>query len=853
MQPIKKQVDFISVTSNELMQLFDTIINDISEQCPTNELTPEYFIYASLSLTNTMCYKTVNGFLSQHDIDKVRENIHDLFRNNVINVVTNNSDIPLSSDFKVYMSKSVTIANETKCKLISSEHVLISILSDTNSKITEIFARFGFNDNIARQESMKLHKTLNMINDDVSERKPTPTNSSGAIEVKIIGDKNVDMSSILPNILSGINGGMSVSNKKGSALSNYTTNLNVEARNGNIDTLIGRDDEINTMVNIFSRRHTNNVVIVGEAGVGKTHLVEGMAKQIAENTSPISLIDCNIYRLNVNSLIAGTTLRGMFEERVENVISELRKSNGNILFIDDLHIYANDKKTEEFNLVGLLNDVLIDNKVKVIITTTQEGYKSIFDNNKPLERKFQRINLKSPSLEDSVTILNGIKKQYEDFHCITYTDESIEECVRLSERYMSDRNLPASAIDIMDETGALKKNEKFEPYIIKEKHSELFKLKERKDILLKTNNSVELNEVEENIKKCENEIATFYRDMDTDSVIVDVSDICKCISKHTGIDVDRMSTSDKKSLSDIDKRMKEVIIGQDDAIDTVSKAIKRSKVGLYPKNRPILSAMCIGGTGVGKTLLAKTLAKELFGSEKRMVRLDMSEYSDKTSVNKLIGSSAGYVGYSKGGILTEAVRNNKYCVLLIDEIEKADEEVYNLFLQIFDEGFLTDNIGNKVDFKNTIIILTSNVGAKRSEEDKPIGFLTEDDDNKKDIINNELKRKFPPEFINRLDEIIYFNKLSEDTLKSIIGLELSKLADRVHEIGFVAEFDNDSVIEYVYTHIDNKDNKYGARPVIRTIQNEIENRLAEKLLENDYEKNTVFKIKANDGILDITA
>lgn len=424
------------------------------------------------------------------------------------------------------------------------------------------------------------------------------------------------------------------------------------------------------------------------------------------------------------------------------------------------------------------------------------------------------------------------KEFYEKHHNVCFNEDIIDTILTLSKRYITDRNLPISAIDIMDEIGSQKNIDRQETEDIINKRSEL------REVMKNGNKDKELD-LRLELTKLQN------TKKEKTKLTITNEDVYNAIALHTNLPINKINTSEKHAISSIDKILNSLIIGQENAIKGVSQAIKRSKVGLAPQNKPIASFLCIGKTGVGKTLMAKTLAKEIFGDEKYLVRFDMSEYSDKTSVNKLIGSSAGYVGYQEGGLLTEAVKKKKHCVLLIDEIEKADEQVYNIFLQILDDGFLTDNTGNKVDFTNTIILLTSNVGTKQASETRALGFGVNNDENKREIIEKELKRKFPPEFINRLSDVIYFNSLTEDNLKEIIKIELDNLNKRINEIKYKLKY-SENVVSHILNHI-KKDIEYGARPILRAIQELIENKITDLLLENDYKEGYEFKIEEKNN------
>lgn len=839
-QPIKNSANAQNYFSKELTNILGMTTEILLKEYPVREITPEYFLLGTLADKDTMLYKTISGFLTFTSISKIYDKIMVKVQDSLVTVIKPGIQPKMSAELNSLLSKSYDVMKETNNELITSDIVLLTMLKH-NESISELFREQGLTYDIALNESVKLHDTLKTI----ETSKPINIEPIQEIRINVSGGNgnNGDMTNIANNVLNEIIG---VNRKKNNIINAYCTNLNEMAAKGKIDDLIGMDDEINTITNIINRRKSNNVVIVGEPGVGKTQLVNGLAKKIVDGTCPPSLLNTTIYRLNITEMMAGTNLRGMFEERVLSVIKELSAKKNVILFIDNFHNFVSKNKKDDYDISSLMDNVFTNGDIKVIITTSVYGYKVLCDDNDALSRKFQKLTLTQPKTKNCMQILEGLKKTYEKFHKVRYTDEAIEACVKLSERYMPERSLPSSAIDILDESGASKKLEAYENVEIRNLITTINTLEKEKDREIKNDNISKANDIGKEITENKTKLAVLYDKIENNKVAKEVNekDIYETISKHTGIDINKMSNSELESLSHMADNMKKNIIGQDHAIDIITKAVKRSKVGLFPQNRPILSCMCIGSTGVGKTLMAKMLAKEVFGSEKNMLRFDMSEYSDKTSVNKLIGSSAGYVGYEKGGMLTEAVRNKKHTVLLIDELEKADEEVYNLFLQILDEGYLTDNIGNKVDFKNTIILITSNVGAKRASNEKALGFNPDENLNKKSIIEKELKKKFPPEFINRLDEIVYFNNLEEDSLKKIIELELSKLEKRMEDIGHSFSYEDD-VVSYIYNIIE-KEKENGARPILRAIQNEIENKITDSIIENSIGNNFKISVKDNE-------
>ena len=495
----------------------------------------------------------------------------------------------------------------------------------------------------------------------------------------------------------------------------------------------------------------------------------------------------------------------------------------------------------------MLSQALDNGDLQVIGTSNFKSFRSTFDKDPSLARKFHKIVVNEPSTKDSIEILNGLKSRYENFHHVNYTNDAIISCVTLAERYIPERNLPDAAIDLMDEAGSLVGTSAQYNKEIKDLRKEVKGIQATLASLTNSNNATEIEQAKATLKDINKQIEKIKKEQDDKNIekydTVDSSVVLTVLSNKTGIPVTKLTNDDKKRLASIDERLKTEIIGQDEAIETICRALKRNRVGLS-SNKCLASFLEIGKSGTGKTLLAKKLAKEIFGSEDALIRFDMSEYPDRTAVNKLIGSNPGYVGYEEGGQLTEAIKNRKHCVLLLDEIEKADPEIYNIFLQVLDEGFLTDNSGMKVDFKNVIVVFTSNIGTKAASDfSKGVGFGT--NDNTKKILIKELKNKFPPEFINRLNSVIYFNSLTDDNLKDIIKLEIKKTEQRLKSIGYDLVYD-DSVIEYLLSIVkDEKD--FGARPVIRAIQNELEDKITDLLLMNSYNNGYAFSASCENN------
>ena len=849
MQPIRKSIDYKKYFSNELNSLLSDMMSSMQSENPVSEITTDFFLMYALETSDCMLYKAVNSFLNTFVIG----NIHDVFylsvQDSLLSAIRPGRTIDYSSEFTKYLSKSYDEKEKIGSKLITSDHVLLSILADQqDTKVKKAFTENGLTYDTLFEKVKKLHEITENINEPSNTEKPMTI--AGITIISEGGDTN-EIKDVLqgavPSLLNEINKEQKKSVK---TQIQYCKNLNKLAENGKIDPIIGRKKEIANIEKVFARRKCNNVILVGKSGVGKTALVEGLAKMVQERTAPVSLIDYKFFCLNVNELISGTNLRGMFEERVGKVFNELKNIKNSVLFIDDAHSLINDRKNDDYSFIELIEENISDNSVKLILATNEKGYKTILQSGQNIMRKFQKVAIEGTNEDETLQILTNIKSYYEQYHKVTYSDDVLSACVKLSKRYIPEISLPSSAIDILDETGAFRKLKLKNSTGINTKMREVALLKSKKDICIRTDQINEAKELEARIIELNSEIVNGIAKSENptnEERTVTMLDLYETVASHTNIPVEKINISEKKSVANIDKVLRANIIGQDEAIISITNAIKRSKIGLFPTNRPTYTALLLGNSGVGKTLTAKMLAKEIFGDEKYLVRFDMSEYADKTSVNKLIGSNAGYVGYENGGLLTEAIKNKKHAVLLIDEIEKADDEVYNIFLQVFDDGFLTDNMGNRVDFKNTIILLASNVGAKKASNHSTIGFVVNESNSKKDIIKKELKNKFPPEFINRLDDIIYYNDLGSDSIKKIIDLEMGKLVKRVLEIGYTVKYGED-VTEFIFKFVDGE-KEYGARPIIRTIQTKIENKLADYILEN--EENRVIRLFVENDEINI--
>lgn len=642
-------------------------------------------------------------------------------------------------------------------------------------------------------------------------------------------------------------------------LDNFSRDLTKLAEEGKIDSVIGREKEVKRIAQILSRKKKNNAVIVGDAGVGKSALVEKLAIMVHKGECPTNLLDKRIVSLDLTSLVAGTKYRGQFEERIKAILNELQQVTNVVVFIDELHTMVGaGNASGSMDAANILKPALARGEIQCIGATTFDEYKKHLEKDAALVRRFQKIILKEPTVTETIDILNNIKSSYEDFHKVEYHDGVIETVVKLSHRYITDRQFPDKAIDVLDELGSEKRVSSRIPDSIEKLKKEVEEIKERKIQVVKSQNyeqAAKLRDEERKVtSKLENEKQKWVESLKDNRTPVTLDDVYQIVSEMTGVPITKLDSKETEKLLKMETTLSAKVIGQDDAISTISKAIRRNRVGIKDANKPIGSFIFLGSTGVGKTFLAKSIAELLFGDPEKIIRVDMSEFMEKHNVSKLIGSPPGYVGYDEGGQLTEKVKNNPFSVILFDEIEKAHKDVFNLLLQILDEGHLTDSFGRKVNFTNTIIIMTSNVGAKRvSEFGGGLGFSTQSSETqkievKKSIIQKSLKQQFNPEFLNRIDDIILFNSLNEETLKKIIVIEINKLNNRLTEKGYTITFDK-SVINRVFEL--NSQEEYGARPLKRIIQNLCEDFLSEEILKGNIKENENITIKYKDEKLTI--
>ena len=639
--------------------------------------------------------------------------------------------------------------------------------------------------------------------------------------------------------------GKAAKKSKTPVLDNFGRDLTAMAEANKLDPVIGRQKEIERVSQILSRRKKNNPILIGEPGVGKSAIAEGLALRIIEKKVSRILFNKRIVSLDLASLVAGTKYRGQFEERMKALMNELEKNEDIILFIDEIHtIVGAGGATGSLDASNMLKPALARGEIQCIGATTLDEFRTNIEKDGALERRFQKVIIEPTSVEETIQILHNIKDKYEEHHHVDYTDDAIEACVKLTNRYMTDRYLPDKAIDALDESGSrIHITNIVVPQQVLALETELESIRDRKTKAVSGQKYEEAAKLRDDEKTLESALESAQKQWEEDSKlnreIVTEDNVAEVVSMMTGIPVNRVAEAEINRLSELPNLIKGKIIGQNEAVTKVVKAIQRNRVGLKDPNKPIGSFIFLGQTGVGKTQLAKVLAKELFDSEDSMIRIDMSEYMEKFAISRLIGAPPGYVGYEEGGQLTEKVRRKPYSVILLDEIEKAHPDVFNMLLQILDDGFITDSLGRKIDFRNTIIIMTSNIGARQLKDfGVGVGFGTasktaQADEHAKGIIENALKKSFAPEFLNRIDDIIVFNPLDRKDIHLIIDIELDKLLSRISDLGYTLKLSNKAK-DYIADK--GFDKKYGARPLKRAIQKYIEDALAEEIVSSKLEE-----------------
>ena len=818
--------------NTEYKDILAYMLDILGNEFPTAEFTPEYIMLAILDNPRCHANLVMDNILMTDTLDYLRNYYAQVIREEPKKPILN-KDVKFDKELSDIINRAEDEAEFLNSTKLGSEHILLSIINPSNHfKVGEKLISFG----------LAYDSICSNCRDFVEET-----------EQKSPKVKKVDNSYISNNhqdakipLKSEINSKVFVQNGNTPFINKYTINLHEEIANGKYDKLIGREDVLDNVIKVLSRRRKNNVILVGKPGTGKTSIGYRLAEMIDCGSVPDNLEGKQVVMLDVMALLSGTHLRGMFEERVDGLFKELKNNSNYILFIDDMqNIVRNTGKDKDGDLSDVISKILTEGNVRVVGTISFKDYRNGIENNSVLSTKLQKIIVEPSTKEETFKILKSNKSYYENFHHVKFDDECLLKAVKLAKRYITNNNLPDSAIDVIDLTGASISLNNKQSTSMKTLKEELNSFDGEKKKAMNSGNFEKLDEIAKKESQLLKKISDMKKKIDNDEstwIHATEDDIADTVSAITTIPVSKLSISNKTTILHIDEILKKDVIGQDEAINEIAKAIKRSRAG-FSDNNKCTSLMMIGTTGVGKTLIAKKLAENVFGDEKALIRFDMSEYQDKTSVNKLLGSSAGYVGYENGGLLTEAVKNKPYCVLLFDEIEKADESIYNVFLQLFDEGRLTDNNGTTVNFKNVIVIMTSNIGAKQaSEMGNGVGFQSNVEANKKSIIEKSLKNKFNPEFLNRIDNIIHFNALTDDNIRAITRLELDKLRNRVKENGVNLTFGSD-VIDYIFKKAI-REKEYGARPIMRIIQDNISDRVVDLVLESENKQNS-FDISIN--------
>ena len=763
------------------------------------------------------------------DTTKLRRSIEDAVRG-TSSVTVNLGNIPLTKQAEKVLKITYLEAKIFKSDLIGTEHLLLSILRDDDNIASQILLQYSINYEIFKQE-VEVNK--NGFRDD-----PQSSASTGD------EDYREEESFSSPKKVSDIK-------SKTPVLDNFGRDLTKAAEEGRLDPIVGREKEIERVSQILSRRKKNNPILIGEPGVGKSAIAEGLALRIVQRKVSRVLFNKRVVTLDLASLVAGTKYRGQFEERMKAVMNELEKSTDVILFIDEIHtIVGAGGASGSLDASNMFKPALARGEIQCIGATTLDEYRQYIEKDGALDRRFQKVMIEPATPDETIEILNRIKEKYEDHHGVTYTDEAIHACVALTSRYITDRFLPDKAIDALDEAGSrVHLTNIHVPDNIIDIETKIEDIKVEKNKVVKSQKyeeAAKLRDTEKNLlEELERAKAEWEAETKTKRYIVSEDNVAEVVSMMTGIPLQRVGQTDSQKLLNMYDTVATKIIGQEDAIKKLTKAIQRTRAGLKDPKKPIGSFIFLGPTGVGKTELAKELARFMFDSDDALIQIDMSEYMEKFAVSRLVGAPPGYVGYEEGGQLTEKVRRKPYAVILLDEIEKAHPDVFNILLQVLDEGQLTDSLGRKVDFRNTIIIMTSNIGARQLKDfGQGVGFSTlaktnQVDAHSRGVIENALKRAFAPEFLNRVDDVVVFNTLGKNEIFKIIDIELKSLFDRVLTLGYEVK-----LTEKAKDFIADKgfDINFGARPLKRAIQKYLEDPIAEEILKGEVQQGAVLEI-----------
>lgn len=791
-----------------------SIANELAVDLGHSYIGTEHILYGLACEENGVAGKVLeNQNVTPEDIlDKIEELIGGQVKENF-------TVLGFTPRTKKILENAYLEAKKLGSNYIGTEHILVGIMKESDSLAIRILIDLDVNPEDMYSD---IAKTLNEFEESInnSNQEKQESNSYNSTQ----------------------------------SLNQFGTDLTKQAREGKLDPVIGRNEETDRVIEILSRRTKNNPCLIGEPGVGKTAVIEGLAQKIINGNIPENLKNKRVITLDITSMVAGAKYRGDFEERVKKCLAEVKKAQDIILFIDEIHTIVGAGAAEgAIDAANILKPLLARGEIQVVGATTIKEYRKYIEKDSALERRFQSVYIEEPSIDDTIRILKGIRDKYEAHHNVKITNDAITAAVHLSSRYINDRFLPDKAIDLIDEASSKVKLKSFiEPEYLKNMEKELDKITKEKEEAINTQNyerAAKLRDYEnELIDKLEKENDSWKNKNNKKVINIEKEDIEMVISKWTGIPTYKITESENEKLKNLEKSLHERVVGQEEAISAISKAIRRSRVGLKDPNRPIGSFLFLGPTGVGKTELTKALAESLFGNENSMIRIDMSEYMESHSVSKLIGSPPGYIGYDESNGLAEKVRRKPYSVILFDEIEKAHVDIMNILLQILEDGILTDSQGRTVSFKNCVIIMTSNIGARQITEKKKLGFINENENSEnveykeiKKSVMGELKRELKPEFINRIDEIVIFHKLNQGEIRSIIDLMLEKVKKRLNDQNYYLEFD-ESIKEVIQKN--GMDSNYGARPIRRAVQTYIEDKIAEGILNGEINKNKKIIISA---------
>ena len=767
------------------------------------------------------------------DVEAFRQKLEASIKTNTV-VLGSPSNMPLTKQAERALKFTYIVAKDFNSEKVASEHLMLAILHDDNSIVSQRLEYEGITFNRYKKEVEKLMPDY-----------PTKTNNEDISSAPKNMFMDEDEEDDTPTQTTDNQQQKGKTKSATPVLDSFGRDLTKAAEEGRLDPIVGRETELERIAQILSRRKKNNPILIGEPGVGKSAIVEGLAQRIVEHKVSRTLFNKRVIVLDMGSVVAGTKYRGQFEERMKGIMNELEKNPDIIIFIDEIHnIVGAGNANGSLDASNMFKPALARGVLQCIGATTLDEYRQYIEKDGALERRFQKILVEPTSPDETVQILNNIKGRYEDHHLVRYSPEAIEACVKLTNRYISDRHLPDKAIDALDEAGARVHIANIHvPTEITELEHAVEDIKQQKKLAIKEQRFEDAGKYRDEektlVEKLENAKKDWDKETNSQRETVTEQNVAEVVAMMTGVPVQRIAQNEGDRLMSMETELAGTVIGQDEAIKNVVKAIRRNRAGLKDPNRPIGSFIFLGPTGVGKTYLAKVLAKYLFDSEDALIRIDMSEYMEKFAVSRLVGAPPGYVGYEEGGQLTEKVRRKPYSIVLLDEIEKAHPDVFHLLLQVLDDGQLTDSLGRKVDFKNTIIIMTSNIGSRQLKDfGQGVGFGTQAKKDSKDtdsraIIENALKRTFAPEFLNRIDEVVMFDSLNKESINKIIDIELKNVFERTKEMGYELE-----LTEKARNFIAEKgwDEQYGARPLKRAIQKYVEDVLAEEIIKNNLEK-----------------